>query len=55
MTGEADPAPDVRYYGVQVSENSLVPDNDARLGEMRFEDWLIPATKQASKAGLQPA
>jgi hypothetical protein len=47
--------PHARYYGIQVSERSLVPDNDARLGETRFEDWLIHATKQARKAGPQPA
>ena len=47
--------PHGRYYGIQVSERSLVPDNDARLGEARFEDWLIHATKQAPKAGAQPA
>jgi uncharacterized protein YbjT (DUF2867 family) len=43
--------PQARYYGIQVSENSLVPDEDARLGETSFEDWLIRATKQAAKAG----
>jgi uncharacterized protein YbjT (DUF2867 family) len=43
--------PPARYYGIQVSESSLVPDEDARLGETRFEDWLIHATKQAAKAG----
>ncbi len=47
--------PHGRYYGIQVTERSLVPDNDARLGEARFEDWLINATKQAPKAGLRPA
>jgi uncharacterized protein YbjT (DUF2867 family) len=47
--------PHGQYYGIQVSERSLVPDNDARLGEARFEDWLIHATKQAPKAGAQPA
>ena len=44
-----------RYYGIQVSERTLVPNDSARLGETRFEDWLIHATKQAPKAGLQPA
>jgi uncharacterized protein YbjT (DUF2867 family) len=29
-----------RYYGVAVSEHTLVPGDDARLGEMRFESWL---------------
>ncbi len=47
--------PHGRYYGIQVSERSLAPENDAQLGETRFEDWLIHATKQAAKAGRQPA
>ena len=44
--------PKARYYGIQVSERSLVPDRDARLGETRFEDWLVNAAKQAPKAGV---
>jgi len=32
--------PQARYYGVKVSERSLVPGDDARLGETRFETWL---------------
>jgi len=28
------------YYGVQVSERSLVPDNAAWLGSTRLDDWL---------------
>lgn len=47
--------PHARYFGIQVSERALVPDNDARLGETRFEDWLNHATKQAPKAALQSA
>jgi uncharacterized protein YbjT (DUF2867 family) len=35
--------PQARYYGIQVSESSLIPGADARLGETRFEDWLSPA------------
>jgi len=46
--------PHGRYYGIQVSERSLVPGDDARFGETRFEDWLN-ATKQVAKAGLQSA
>jgi uncharacterized protein YbjT (DUF2867 family) len=38
------------YYGIQVSGRTMVPGNDARLGEARFENWLIHATKQAPKA-----
>ena len=47
--------PHARYYGIEVSERALVPDDDARLGETRFEDWLNQATKQAPKSALQPA
>jgi len=47
--------PHARYYGIQVSERTLVPNNDARLGETRFDDWLRQATKQAPKTDLQPA
>jgi uncharacterized protein YbjT (DUF2867 family) len=32
--------PNARYYGVAVSERTLVPGNDARLGETTFENWL---------------
>jgi len=28
-----------RYFGAELSERSLVPGNDARLGEIRLEDW----------------
>lgn len=28
------------YYGVHVSERTLVPEDDAKLGEIRFKDWL---------------
>jgi uncharacterized protein YbjT (DUF2867 family) len=42
--------PHARYCGIQVSERTLVPGNDARLGEARFEDWLIHDVKQASRA-----
>jgi uncharacterized protein YbjT (DUF2867 family) len=32
--------PQARYYGVEVTERALVPDDDAQLGETRFETWL---------------
>ncbi len=47
--------PHARYYGIQVSERTLVPDKDARLGATHFEDWLNQSTKQAPKSALQPA
>ncbi|MBX3278386.1 MAG: SDR family oxidoreductase [Acidobacteria bacterium] len=36
--------PQARYYGVNLSERTLVPGDDVRLGEMRFEDWLRRST-----------
>jgi uncharacterized protein YbjT (DUF2867 family) len=29
-----------RYYGAELGERTLVPDNNATIGETRFEDWL---------------
>jgi uncharacterized protein YbjT (DUF2867 family) len=41
--------PHARYYGIELSENTLVPGNDARLGPTRFETWLTqPAAKTAA-------
>src|SRR2546426_4618394 len=42
------------YYGIAVSERTLVPNDDARLGETRFEDWLR-ATKPVPKTLPQRA
>jgi uncharacterized protein YbjT (DUF2867 family) len=39
--------PHARYYGVELSERTLVPGGDARIGETRFEDWLSRSTSQA--------
>ena len=45
--------PKGRYYGIAVSERALIPDDDARLGQTRFEDWLSHPSKQVPN--LQPA
>jgi uncharacterized protein YbjT (DUF2867 family) len=38
--------PEARYFGAELQERTLVPDNAVHLGELRFEDWLVaPATK----------
>jgi hypothetical protein len=42
-----------RYFGIVVSERTLVPHDDAQLGETRFKDWLSHTTKQVPS--LQPA
>jgi len=47
--------PQARYFGIVVSERTLVPNDDARLGETRFEDWLSQAAKQVPKTNLQTA
>lgn len=36
--------PHARYYGIDVMEQSLVPEEDARLGTIRFENWLAQST-----------
>ena len=46
--------PHAGYYGIQVSERTLVPDDDASLGETCFEDWLTPSTKPVANAGGKP-
>ena len=41
--------PHAGYFGIAVTERTLVPGDDARLGETRFEAWLSqPATKVAA-------
>jgi uncharacterized protein YbjT (DUF2867 family) len=35
--------PQARYYGIKLSETTLIPGRGARLGETRFETWLSPA------------
>jgi len=47
--------PNSTYYGIQVSERSLVPEDNAQLGKTRFEDWLKQSVTQAAKPALQHA
>jgi len=47
--------PQGRYYGIQVSERALVPDNNAQLGETRFASWLAQAPSPIASAPPQPA
>ena len=44
-----------RYYGIQVSDRTLVPSEGAQLGKTRFEHWLLQATKQVPKTAQQSA
>jgi uncharacterized protein YbjT (DUF2867 family) len=38
--------PHARYFGAELGERSLIPAGDARLGEIRFEEWLRQAMLQ---------
>jgi len=42
--------PHARYFGAELDERALVPGADARLGEIRFEDWLAHAAVPAGSA-----
>ena len=46
--------PHARYYGVELSERTLVPGDDARLGETHFETWLSQPTGQIQSTNPQP-
>src|ERR1700722_11737467 len=40
--------PHARYYGIEVTERALIPEDNAQRSETRFETWLNqPATKAA--------
>jgi uncharacterized protein YbjT (DUF2867 family) len=45
--------PKVGYYGVEVSERTLVPEEGARLSETRFEVWLKQSTEQMARAAAK--
>jgi len=55
LTARQDPRvviadPHARYFGTELGERTLVPGADARLGEIRFEDWLGKSVIQAVHA-----
>ena len=47
--------PHARYFGAEMSENSLVPIGDAQLGETHFENWLKAGNTAAAKSTSQSA
>src|SRR5258705_2832504 len=51
---EVIPDPNARYFGTELSERSLVPGDDAQLGETRFEDWLSRSASQIKPTNPQP-
>jgi uncharacterized protein YbjT (DUF2867 family) len=51
LTARNDPRevitdPHAPYYGIAVSERTLLPGDDARIGNTRFDDWLRNAQAQ---------
>ena len=42
--------PHARYFGTELGERTLVPGADARLGEIRFEEWLGKSAPQTVHA-----
>jgi uncharacterized protein YbjT (DUF2867 family) len=46
--------PGSRYYGIRVSERTLLPGSDARLGETHFEDWLSHSAPAVPAVSLTP-
>ena len=38
--------PHARYYGIAVSQRTLLPGDDARIGNTRFNDWLSNSQAQ---------
>jgi uncharacterized protein YbjT (DUF2867 family) len=51
--------PHARYFGAELSERTLVPGDDARLGDTRFDDWLSqnanPQPTPPVAAPIEPA
>ena len=46
--------PGARYYGAELGELTLVPGDDAQLGETRFDDWLSRCASQLPPTKPQP-
>jgi uncharacterized protein YbjT (DUF2867 family) len=42
--------PHAHYFGTELGERTLVPGADARLGEIRFEEWLGKSAPQTTHA-----
>src|SRR5262249_13364233 len=57
---EVIPDPHARYFGTALDERSLLPGDEADLGEIRFDDWLgrvahpIPCSNGRPEAAGEP-
>jgi len=47
--------PDIhtRYFGVELDDHSLLPDEGARIASRRFEDWLRQTLQSVACARLR--
>jgi len=45
--------PQAGYYGIKVTERTLIPGDDAKLGTIRFEDWFTQTAAQIPSATPQ--
>jgi hypothetical protein len=45
--------PNALYSGARISDKTLVPEKNARLGETRFETWLTQPAAQIPSAHVQ--
>jgi uncharacterized protein YbjT (DUF2867 family) len=43
----------VRYFGVELDARTLLPDENARIASLRFEDWLRQTLQPAASAPLK--
>ena len=49
-TREVIADPQAHYFGTALTERMLVPDTEARLGEIRFKDWLSRSSVPAGRS-----
>ena len=47
--------PNARYYGIAVGERTLLPGDNAQLGQTRFADWIKQSVNQAPKSAAAGA
>jgi uncharacterized protein YbjT (DUF2867 family)/nitrite reductase/ring-hydroxylating ferredoxin subunit len=47
--------PHARYFGAELNDRSLMPGDEAELGEIRFDDWLGRTARPTPDRNLQPA
>ncbi len=47
--------PHARYFGIAVSERTLLPDKGAQLGSTRFDDWIRHSVMPTQKKGQHAA